>query len=182
MTGRLVAGVKGAVTMTTSSTGRIVGPDEGETLTNPVGGQIVSKATDEDTSGAYALFENVMPPHSPGPLPHIHHRHDEAFYVLDGELTVRIGTQTITAPRGSFVFVPHGTVHQPSNPNAQPARFLLIFSPGGMGRFFADAAAGRVPIQRPSSEPAAVSALAEFSARYDFELAEFPGEPNPSPS
>ncbi len=42
---------------------------------------------------------------SPGPLPHIHRRHDEAFYVLEGELTVRVGTRTVTAPAGSFVLV-----------------------------------------------------------------------------
>lgn len=162
--------------MATSSAGCLSGPGEGETLSNPVGGQIITKATDEDTAGAYALFENVMPAHSPGPLPHIHHRHDEAFYILEGELTVRVGSQTFTAASGSFVFVPRGTVHQPANPGTQPARFLLIFSPGGMGRFFADAAMGRVPIQRPSSEPAALAALADFSARYDFELAEFPSE------
>jgi quercetin dioxygenase-like cupin family protein len=163
----------------TTLVGRFVGPGEGAALTNPVGGQVVCKASDEDTADAYALFENTMPPRSPGPLPHIHRRHDEAFYVLDGALVVRVGTQTIAAPAGSFVFVPRGTVHQPANPGEQEARFILIFSPGGMGRFFADAAAGRVPIQRPSADPAAVAALEAFSARYDFELAELP-EPQPS--
>ena len=46
----------------------------------------------------------------------------------------------------------------------------------GMDRFFADAAAGRVPIQRPASDPEALAALAAFSARYDFELAAFPAD------
>lgn len=156
--------------MTTEEVGRFVGPGDGGAITNPVGGRIVRKASDEDTGGAYALFENSMPPRSPGPRPHIHHRHDEAFYVLEGELTVRVGSRTIVAPAGSFVLVPRGVVHQPANPGAQSARFLLIFSPGGMGQFFADAAAGRVPIQAPSSDPAALVALADFSARYDFEI------------
>lgn len=157
--------------MTTKEIGRFVAPGDGSALTNPVGGQIVRKASDADTAGAYALFENTMPAGSPGPLPHLHRRHDEAFYVLEGELTVRIGTQTVAAPAGSFVLVPRGVVHRPANPGSQPARFLLIFSPGGMDQFFADAAAGRVPIQAPSSDPAALAALADFSARYDFELA-----------
>jgi hypothetical protein len=121
-----------------------------------------------------------MPPRSPGPLPHIHHHHDEAFYILEGELTVGVGSQTITAPAGSFVFVPRGTVHQPANHSEQAARFLLIFSPGGRGRFFADAAVGRVPLQQPSSDPAALAALANFSARYDFELAEMPSAEEPA--
>ena len=65
------------------------------------------------------------------PRPHIHRDHEEAFYVLEGELTVRVGPRTITAPAGSFVVVPRGVVHQPSNPGAQPTRFLLIFLPDG---------------------------------------------------
>jgi quercetin dioxygenase-like cupin family protein len=160
--------------MATDERGRFVGPGEGQALANPVGGQIVRKASDEDTSSAYALFENTMPAGSPGPLPHIHRRHDEAFYVLEGALTIRVGVQTIVAPAGSFVLVPRGVVHQPTNPSAEPARFLLIFSPGGMDQFFAAAAAGRVPIQAPASDPTARAALEAFSARYDFALAPLP--------
>lgn len=164
--------------MTPEVSGRFVGPGDGSVLNNPVGGQIARKASDEDTGGAYTLFENTMPPRSPGPRPHIHHRHDEAFYVLEGELTVRVGARTITAPAGSFVLVPRGEIHQPANPGEQQARFLLIFSPGGMDQFFADAAARRVPLQAPSADPAALKALADFSATYHFELAEFPQDPS----
>lgn len=160
--------------MTTQSNGRLIGPGAGSILINPVGGQMIRKAADQDTGGAYSLFENWLPARSPGPLPHIHYRHDEAFYVLEGELTVRVGTQTFIAPAGSFVLVPHGVVHQPANRGTQPARFLLIFSPGGMDQFFADAAARRIPLQAPSSDPVALAALAAFSAQYDFALAEFP--------
>jgi quercetin dioxygenase-like cupin family protein len=32
---------------------------------------------------------------SPGPRPHIYRHHEEAFYVLEGELTVRVGTQNL---------------------------------------------------------------------------------------
>jgi quercetin dioxygenase-like cupin family protein len=146
-------------------------------LPNPVGGQIIRKASDQDTGGAYTLFENSMPPHCAGPRPHIHHRHDEAFYVLDGVLTVYIGIDTITATAGSFVLVPRGVVHQPANLSATPVRFLLLFSPGGMDQFFADAAAQRVPLQTPAADPAALAALADFSARYHFELAALPAAP-----
>jgi quercetin dioxygenase-like cupin family protein len=73
---------------------------------------MIRKVSDQDTGGAYSLFENWMPPQSPGPLPHIHFLHDEVFYVLEGELTVRVGRQTLSAPVGSFVLVPHGVVHR----------------------------------------------------------------------
>jgi uncharacterized RmlC-like cupin family protein len=96
--------------------------------------------------------------------------------VLEGELTMRMGRQTVTAPPGSFVVVPRGVVHQPSNPGAQPTRVLLLFSPGGMERFFLDAAEQRIPLQAVSTDPTVLAALAEFSRKYSFEFAEFPPE------
>src|SRR5690348_16978394 len=117
--------------MAIEDTGLFVSPDDGKVLVNPIGGRMVIKALAQATGG-YTLHENIVPAGSPGPLPHIHRNHDEAFYVLEGELTIRIGPRTITAPAGSFVVVPRGVVHQPSNPGARPTRALLIFSPAGM--------------------------------------------------
>ena len=124
-----------------------VGPDAGKILMNPVGGRMAIKVLDEYTGGAYSIHDNTIPPGSPGPRPHLHRHHEEAFYVLEGELTVRVGPRKITAPTGSFVVVPRGVVHQPSNPGTEPTRVLLIFSPAGMDRFFEEAAEGRIPLQ-----------------------------------
>jgi quercetin dioxygenase-like cupin family protein len=152
----------------------LVNPEAGKILLNPLGGQMVVKVRDEDTGGAYSIHDNTIPPGSPGPRAHIHHRHEETFYVLEGELTVRAGSRTITAPAGSFVVVPRGVVHQPSNPGPQPARVLLIFSPAGMDRFFEEAAGGRIPLQDVPEEPAVQERLAAFTERYGYEFAEFP--------
>jgi quercetin dioxygenase-like cupin family protein len=160
--------------VTSDDVGRFVGPDEGHVLTNPLGGRMVLKALDQDTGGAYSLHENILPPNSPGPRPHIHHQHEEAFYVLEGELTMRIGKQTIMAPAGSFVVIPRGIVHQPSNRSPQPTRVLLIFSPAGMEHFFVEAAQRRIPLQGVSADLAVLEALADFSQKYSFELAELP--------
>src|SRR5215213_8263671 len=69
------------------------------------GGRMVVKVRDEDTAGAYSIHDNTIPPGSPGPRPHIHRHHEEAFYVLEGELTVRVGPQKLykllLAPRYS---------------------------------------------------------------------------------
>jgi hypothetical protein len=67
--------------------GLFVGPDDGKALPNPIGGRMVIKICDEDTSGAYSTHDNTIPPNSPGPRPHIHRYHEEVFYVLEGELT-----------------------------------------------------------------------------------------------
>ncbi len=103
---------------------------------------MVVKVGDEDTGGSYSVHDNIIPAGSPGPLPHLHRDHEETFYVIEGELTVRVGERGISAPAGSFVVIPRGVVHQPSNPGTEPTRVLLIFSPAGMEHFFEEAAEG----------------------------------------
>ncbi len=163
--------------MRTEDGGIFVGPDEGKALPNPVGGRMVVKVRDEDTAGAYSIHDNTIPPGSPGPRPHIPRHHEEAFYVLEGELTVRVGPRTITAPAGSFVVVPRGVVHQPSNPGPQPTRVLLIFSPAGMDHFFEEAAEGRMPLQAAPTDPVVLEKLEAFTDKYGYEFAEFPPGP-----
>lgn len=68
------------------------------------------------------------PPRYIAPL-HIHHRDDEAWYVLEGTLCIRSGDSVIEAHAGSGVFVPKGTIHTYWNPSAQRTRYLLIMTP-----------------------------------------------------
>jgi quercetin dioxygenase-like cupin family protein len=156
--------------------GLFVGPDDGKILPNPIGGRMVVKVRDGDSGGSYSIHDNVIPAGSPGPLPHLHRDHEETFYVLEGELTVRVGARRITAPQGSFVVIPRGVVHQPSNPGDQPTRVLLIFSPGGMDRFFEEAAEGRMPLQLVPNDPEVRERLRAFTSQYGYEFAELPPE------
>ena len=150
-----------------------VGPDEGKTIPNPIGGRMMVKVRDGDTGGSFSVHDNVIPAGSPGPLPHLHRNHEETFYVLEGELTVRVGERTFTAPVGSFVVVPRGVVHQPSNPTAEPTRVLLIFSPSGMEHFFEEAAENRIPLQAVPTDPDVLEKRAAFTEKYGYEFAEF---------
>jgi quercetin dioxygenase-like cupin family protein len=157
--------------------GLFVGPSDGKVITNPIGGRMGLKISAENTGGAYSIHDNTIPPGSPGPRPHLHRHHEEVFYVLEGELTVRIGPRTITAPAGSFVVVPQGIVHQPSNLGTQPTRVLLIFSPAGMDHFFEEAAERRMPLQAVPTDPMVLEELASFTEKYGYEFAEFPPGP-----
>ena len=157
--------------------GIFVGPADGKNLTNPIGGGMVVKLRDEDTAGAYSVHDNTIPPGSPGPRPHIHRRHEETFYVLEGELTIRVGSRKIVAPAGSFVVVPRGVVHQPSNPGRQPSRVLIIFSPAGMDRFFEEAAEECMPLAAVPEDPGVLERLEAFTEKYDYEFAELPSGP-----
>ncbi|CAA9434144.1 hypothetical protein AVDCRST_MAG82-2335 [uncultured Rubrobacteraceae bacterium] len=158
--------------MKTESEGHFVGPDEGKALQNPIGGRMVVKVRDGDTAGSYSVHDNVIPAGSPGPLPHLHRDHEETFYVLEGELTVRVGELTIKAPVGSFVVIPRGVVHQPSNPGTEPTRVLLIFSPAGMEHFFEEAAEGRIPLQAVPTDPDVLERRAAFAEKYGYEFAQ----------
>jgi quercetin dioxygenase-like cupin family protein len=163
--------------MRTEDGSLFVGPADGKALPNPIGGRMVAKIRDKDTAGAYSIHDNTIPPGSPGPRPHIHRHHEEAFYVLEGKLTVRVGPRTITAPAGSFVVVPRGVVHQPSNPGSEPTRVLLIFSPAGMDHFFEEAAERRMPLQAAPTDPVVLEKLEAFTEKYGYEFAEFPPGP-----
>jgi quercetin dioxygenase-like cupin family protein len=161
--------------MRSEDEGIFVGPADGKDLTNPIGGGMVVKVRDEDTAGAYSVHDNTIPPGSPGPRPHLHRRHEEACYVLEGELTVRVGPRKIVAPAGSFVVVPRGVVHRPSNPGTEPTRVLLVFSPAGMDRFFEEAAEGRVPLAGPpTTDLEVLERLGAFTEKYGYEFAELP--------
>jgi mannose-6-phosphate isomerase-like protein (cupin superfamily) len=67
------------------------------------------------------------PPRYIAPL-HVHHRDDEAWYVLEGTLRVLVGDQEVEARVGSGVFVPRGTKHTYWNPSPEPVRYLLIMT------------------------------------------------------
>ena len=71
-------------------------------------------------------------PRAEAPL-HVHHREDEAFWVLEGELTFQIGEETIKASPGSFLFGPKDVPHR-YTVDSGPARMLFYpLAPGLRG-------------------------------------------------
>ena len=79
-----------------------------------------------------------------GAEPHVHREHTDSFYVLEGELTFRIGPdlERVTAPAGTFVAVPPNVIHGFDNEAAEGARFLNFHAPSGG---FADYMRGENP-------------------------------------
>lgn len=94
------------------------------------------KADAGHTQGAYSLIESGGPVSA---TPHIHHDREEAFYVLDGEVTFLAGRERVEASAGWFLLVPRGTMHG-FRSNGE-SRLVIIHSPGGFERFFREAAA-----------------------------------------
>jgi uncharacterized cupin superfamily protein len=115
----------------------ILRPKEGRAVW-VVGDHYTIKASGDDTGGAFALIEVLVPSQS-GPPPHIHRREDEAFYVIDGEFEVHIDDQSLTAGPGSWVTLPKGSLHHFKNSSPDLAKMLILATPAGLDQFFLEA-------------------------------------------
>jgi quercetin dioxygenase-like cupin family protein len=119
------------------------------------------KVDDEESGDRQCFSEWTVDAGSDGPPPHLHRQHQEAFFVVDGTLTFRVGEETIEARAGSFIFIPPGVVHAFSNRSEAPATCVNAYVPGAFEGFFVEmgeAMAGGRP------DPAEVERL---SAKYD---------------
>ena len=108
---------------------RTVAAEGGEVL-NVFGGRMVVK-TDPAVLGVF-LAEHVVPPGYCVP-PHIHAEDDEAFYILEGELTLigDAGEQRIGP--GATAELPARSRHGFRNDTGAPVRFLVALRPGLQG-------------------------------------------------
>ena len=111
----------------------VSGPAEGLAF-SAVGDVYRILASGEQTGGVYVLSEaRVLP--GGGPPPHIHHREDESFFVLEGEITFLLGEQKVVAKPGTFVQGPRGIPHAFKNESNSPARMLIHVTPPGFEHF-----------------------------------------------
>ncbi len=115
---------------------RIVRPQDHDGAPSAAGGDVYSTlATGEHTHGGYFLTHAIVPPGG-GPPAHIHTREEEAFYVVRGELTFRVGDREVTAAAGTFVNVPRGLKHRFRNASDAEAEMIFWFAPAGIEGLF----------------------------------------------
>jgi len=146
-----------------------VAPGEGRSLW-VADGMMTSKASADDTSGAYALTDSTVPPQG-GPSPHRHHREDEVFWLLEGELGVLVGQSTFRVGAGSFVYLPKGVLHSYRNASDGPARFLTLMVPAGLEAFFLEAGAPGTDLSSPPPfGEEDIVRLLEAAPRYGVEI------------
>ena len=99
----------------------------------PLAGKVLGSVAD---SFVIAEWKDAGGPPGPprwiAPL-HLHRNDDEAWYVLEGTLCVRVGEDVVEAGAGSAVFVPRGTAHTYWNPGPSLLRYLLVMTPNIYG-------------------------------------------------
>jgi mannose-6-phosphate isomerase-like protein (cupin superfamily) len=85
---------------------------------------------------AIGICEAWSDPGGPAPPPHLHQRHVESLYVLEGELALMAGERELRARAGSWVQVPPGVPHTLSFTGSERVRFLSLHAPNcGFGAF-----------------------------------------------
>jgi quercetin dioxygenase-like cupin family protein len=145
-------------------------PGEGRTIA-VVGDIYRFLATGAQTDGKYALWEAIVGPGG-GPPPHIHRREEESFYVLEGEVTLTVEGQRITARAGMFANVPVGALHSFRNETDQPARMLISVVPAGLEEMFFEVGQPVPPECTLVPAPAAdeIARLLAAAPRYGVEI------------
>jgi len=131
------------------------------------------KATSKETDGRYTLVEVLEPEGAEAPL-HVHHNEDEAFWILEGELTFEVGKEKIKASPGSFLFGPKDVPHR-YTVDSGPARMLFLLSPPGFEEFIyatSEPAKERVLPPAPEGPPseAEMEQLGAIARQYGCEL------------
>lgn len=114
---------------------KVIQPDDQVRVMFGAGDEYRFLATGNDTDGAYFLVEATVPPGG-GPPPHIQTREEEAFYILEGELTFYSENGAIEARPGTYLNIPKGAKHSFRNNTDKPAKMLFFFAPASVEKLF----------------------------------------------
>lgn len=115
---------------------RIVGRGEGRSRYTARGSVMLFKALAEQDDGDLSVMERTLPPHGRRPPPHRHTNCSEAYFVLDGVVSVVVDGEDLGVGPEGFVLVPRGTPHTFGNSSDEEARLLVIHAPA-MDAYFA---------------------------------------------
>ncbi|NJP19139.1 MAG: cupin domain-containing protein [Hydrococcus sp. CRU_1_1] len=94
-------------------------------------------ATGAQTKGLLSLFDVFVPPQSEteslisSPV-------DQAFYVLDGNVTFQLENRLFTATPNTFVYLPEGNSYALTNSGVESAQTLLFSTSSGLENFIAE--------------------------------------------
>jgi quercetin dioxygenase-like cupin family protein len=149
----------------------VIAAAQGRHIQGPTGPPMMVKIDGRSVHDAYSLLEYTHEAGAAGPPAHVHHEHEEAFHVMEGQLTLTVDGTEYTLGPGDYAVVPRGAVHRPSNAGDVPTRFFFINSPAMDGFFVAMADLNAATDGAPSPAD-----LADLGARWDTEFVDLPGQ------
>jgi quercetin dioxygenase-like cupin family protein len=126
--------------------------------------------TGVETGGELLMVETTVEPGG-GTPPHIHHREDESFYVLEGSLTLNVGDKTMEATAGDFIRLPRDLAHWFQNTSQEPAKVLITITPAGLEKFFEEVYVAAVPgAKAPEMGPAMIAKFLAAAPKAGLEI------------
>jgi mannose-6-phosphate isomerase-like protein (cupin superfamily) len=153
--------------MTFDSTGYLLTPADGPHLWF-LDTRMTVRAGADQTGGAFTLIEWSAPVGF-GPPQHIHDREDEAFYILEGRMTIDCGDHHWTAGTGDFAFLPRRVPHSFMVVDG-PVRGLQITTPSGFEQFIAELGRPAEHSGLPAPTPPDIPRLVEAGRRYGHQI------------
>ncbi len=150
-----------------------VGPGEGRNMRMPAAQLVTRMVSSELTGGAYTLFKIEVGPGG-GPPPHVQHREDECFYVLEGRFEFVVEGSKVEACTGSLIYVPKGNLHAFENVGETTGSLLVSQTPGGVYEGFVEEvgepASGLATPPAREEQPEDAEGLAAVGALYGVEM------------
>jgi uncharacterized cupin superfamily protein len=113
----------------------------------------------------------VAPAPGFSPPLHIHHHEDEAFWLLDGALTLLCDGQLFEATTGSFIWLPRKRPHTFRVEGDTPVRGLLLSTPAEHVGFYAEGGHPALDDSIPEFDPRDLPRLESLYAKYGLENA-----------
>ena len=101
------------------------------------GGSFIHKVSSKDTNGVFSEMEIVTPPGGGIDL-HVHKKEDEYVTLLEGEIEVTLGDQTMKAVPGVKALLPRGIPHGFTNIGDVPCRLSVVILPGEFDNYFVE--------------------------------------------
>lgn len=101
------------------------------------GGSFIHKVHSKDTKGVFAVLEIITPPGGGIDL-HVHEREDEFVSLLEGEIEVTLGDQTMKAVPGVMALLPRGIPHGFTNIGNTESRINVTILPGDFDNYFVE--------------------------------------------
>jgi quercetin dioxygenase-like cupin family protein len=115
------------------------------------------------TGQSIMMFEETLPPGTKS-LHHLHRDSDEVAWVLEGEMTFKIGDEVSQGGPGTCAFFPRNVVHAWKNRGTATARVLFLYTPGTAGRYVEDL------LDPPAGRPLSPGEREKLRAQYRWEI------------
>ena len=123
----------------------------------------------DQSDGVMTVIEFQAPPGF-GPPPHIHHREDELFYVLEGNVTFWCDGESVAYGPGGMAYLPKGLPHRFEVSEHGEARVLQITAPAQFDEFVQEFGEYLGDADMPEAKEPDLARLVEVCRTYEIDI------------